>query len=439
MVADVVRQLKNAPTKEGAVEKLIISGGQPLKGTVQISGSKNSCLPILAASILTREKCTIRNVPNLSDTQFMCEILKWLGVRVRHDRMAGVVELQAEDPLGVAPYELVRKMRASVCLLGPLLGRLHNCKVSLPGGCIIGDRPIDQHLKGLKRLGAEVAIVNGYVHARCQELVGTDVFMGGRFGSTVTGTANLLMAAVLAKGTTVIDCAACEPEIEDLAIFLNKMGAHIKGVGSPTLEIEGVTELRGADHAVIADRIEAGTFMIAAAVTGGDLEIKGANSAHLGAIRDKLEEAGVTVTRNNGTIRVQGNVTRRPLEITTMPYPGFPTDMQAQMCALMSVTEGISVVTEKVYPNRFMHISEMARLGADVSLETNTAIIKGVNRLSGAPVMASDLRASAALVLAGLVAEGETEVNRIYHVDRGYEKLDHKLRQLGAHIERADE
>jgi UDP-N-acetylglucosamine 1-carboxyvinyltransferase len=421
------------------MEKLIVSGGTPLKGTVQIGGSKNSCLPILAATLLTREKCVIRNVPDLADVRTMCDLLKWLSARVKHDRAHGVIEVQAESPLGVAPYELVRKMRASVCLLGPLLARLRNCKVSLPGGCVIGNRPIDQHIKGLGRLGAEMTIENGYVHARCDELTGTDVFMGGRFGSTVTGTANILMASVLAKGTTVIDCAACEPEIADLAQFLVKMGAKITGAGGPTIEVEGVEELHGADHAVIPDRIEAGTFMVAAAVTGGDVEIKGACASHLSAVRDKLEEAGVTVTRTNGTIRVCGSAACRPLEITTMPYPGFPTDMQAQMCTLMSITQGISVVTEKIYPNRFMHLSEMARLGADVALESNTAIIKGVGNLSGAPVMASDLRASAALVLAGLVAEGETEVNRIYHVDRGYEKLDQKLRHLGAHIERVDE
>jgi UDP-N-acetylglucosamine 1-carboxyvinyltransferase len=421
------------------MDKLIISGGTPLKGSVQVSGSKNSCLPILAATLLTRERCVVRNVPDLMDTRTMCAILKWLGVKVKHDRKAGVIEAQAENPLGVAPYELVRKMRASVCLLGPLLARMRNCKVSLPGGCVIGNRPIDQHIKGLSRLGAEMLIENGYVHARCKELVGTDVFMGGRFGSTVTGTANILMAAVLAKGVTVIESAACEPEIEDLAAFLNKMGAKIKGAGSPTLEIEGVSELNGADHVVIADRIEAGTFMVAAAVTGGDIEIKGACASHLGAVRDKLEEAGVTVERANGTIRVRGVATHKPLEITTMPYPGFPTDMQAQMCTLMSITPGISVVTEKIYPNRFMHISEMARLGADASIEGNTAIIKGVNRLSGAPVMASDLRASAGLVLAGLVADGDTDVKRIYHVDRGYEHFDQKLKALGACIERVED
>jgi UDP-N-acetylglucosamine 1-carboxyvinyltransferase len=421
------------------VEKLIISGGVPLRGTVQISGSKNAALPVIAATLLTTEPCTIRGVPNLSDIHFMCEILKWLSVDVKHHKAEGVVEVQARHPLGVAPYELVRKMRASVCLLGPLLARLHNCKVSLPGGCVIGDRPIDQHLKGLKRLGAEVLVENGYVHARCNELVGSDVFMGGRFGSTVLGTANVLMAAVLAKGTTYIENAACEPEVEDLANFLIKMGAKIKGAGSHIIEVEGVEALSGAEHNVIADRIEAGTFMAAAAITRGDLEIKGARHEHLFAVKEKLEEAGATVTRTNGTIRVTGNGDLKPVDVITMPYPGFPTDMQAQMSACMTVTPGISVITEKVFPNRFMHISEMARLGADVSLEGSSAIVKGVRHLSGAPVMASDLRASAGLVLAGLAAEGETEVNRIYHVDRGYERIDQKLRALGAQIERVAE
>lgn len=421
------------------MEKIIISGGNPLRGTVQVSGSKNAALPIIAATLLTSEPCVIRGVPNLSDIQFMCDILRWLSVKVTHHRSEGVIEVQAQHPLGVAPYELVRKMRASVCLLGPLLARLHNCKVSLPGGCVIGDRPIDQHIKGLRRLGAQVEIANGYVHARCHELVGSEVFLGGRFGSTVLGTSNLMMAAVLAKGKTIIESAACEPEVEDLASFLNKMGAKISGAGSHIIEIEGVDKLHGAEHTVIPDRIEAGTFMAAAAITGGEIEIKDARAEHLCAVWDKLEDAGVTVERANGAMRVKSTGELKPVDVITMPYPGFPTDMQAQMSALMAVTPGISVITEKVFPNRFMHISEMARLGADVSLEGNSAIIKGVKRLSGAPVMASDLRASAALVLAGLVADGETEVNRIYHVDRGYERIDQKLRALGAKIERVAE
>jgi len=421
------------------VEKLIITGGVPLRGTVSVGGSKNAALPIIAATLLTAEPCVIRGVPNLSDIQFMCDILKWLSVEVKHHKTEGVVELRARHPLGVAPYELVRKMRASVCLLGPLLARLHNCKVSLPGGCVIGDRPIDQHLKGLKHLGAEVVVENGYVHARCNELTGTDIFMGGRFGSTVLGTANIMMAAVLAKGTTYIESAACEPEVEDLANFLIRMGAKIKGAGSHIIEVEGVESLNGAEHTVIPDRIEAGTFMAAAAITRGDIEVKGARYDHMFALKEKLEEAGATVTRNNGTIRVVGGADLKPVDVITMPYPGFPTDMQAQMSALMTVTPGISVITEKVFPNRFMHLGEMARLGADVALEGNSAIVKGVNHLSGAPVMASDLRASAGLVLAGLAAEGETEINRIYHVDRGYERIDQKLRALGAQIERIAE
>jgi UDP-N-acetylglucosamine 1-carboxyvinyltransferase len=394
------------------MEKVIITGGEPLQGTVHVSGSKNSALPIIAASLLTQEPCTIRGVPNLSDIQFMCDILKWLSVEVKHDRNNGVVQVRAANPLGVAPYELVRKMRASICLLGPLLGRLHNCKVSLPGGCVIGDRPIDQHIKGFKRLGAEVLIENGYVHARCKELVGSEIFLGGRFGSTVLGTANVMMAAVLAKGETHIESAACEPEIEDLANFLNKMGAKITGAGSHMIHIEGVEKLHGADHTVIPDRIEAATFLTAAAMTGGDVQVKGARADHLCAVWDKLEETGAQIERTNGTIRIQSNGHLKAVDVITMPYPGFPTDVQAQMSAVMTITPGISVITEKVFPGRFMHISEMARLGADVSLEGPSAIIKGVGRLSGAPVMASDLRASAALILAGLVADGETEVTR---------------------------
>jgi len=419
------------------MDKLLITGGRQLKGTVQISGSKNSALPIIAAAILTDEPCIIRNVPNLDDIGAMIKLLQFIGVSAKR-REDDALEIRAEQPLGVCPYELVRKMRASICLLGPLTARLKKCKISLPGGCVIGDRPVDIHLKGLKRLGAKITIEQGYIYAQAQELVGSEIFLGGRFGSTVLGTANLMMAASLAKGTTIIESAACEPEIVDLADFMTKMGARIKGAGSPIIEVEGVQHLRGTEHDVIPDRIEAGTFMVAAAITGGDVEIKGVKPHHLGAVWDKLEESGVDVYRN-GSIRVRRNTPLKPVDVITMPYPGFPTDMQAQMSALMAVTPGISVITEKIFPNRFMHVSELARLGANVSLEGASAIVKGVEKLSGAPVMASDLRASAALVLAGLVADGETEVKRIYHVDRGYERIDEKLRSLGAKIERVPE
>jgi UDP-N-acetylglucosamine 1-carboxyvinyltransferase len=419
------------------MDKLLISGGHQLKGTVQVSGSKNSALPIIAAAVLTNESCIIRNVPNLEDISAMLKLLQFIGVSAKRTA-DGAVEVRAEQPLGVCPYELVRKMRASICLLGPLTARLKKCKISLPGGCVIGDRPVDIHLKGLKRLGANITVEQGYIFAQTNELVGSEIFLGGRFGSTVLGTANLMMAASLAKGTTIIESAACEPEIVDLAEFMIKMGARIKGAGSPIIEIEGVQHLRGAEHSVIPDRIEAGTFMVAAAITGGEVEIKGVKPHHLGAVWDKLEESGVEVYRN-GSIKVRRNGQLKPVDLITMPYPGFPTDMQAQMSALMTVTPGISVITEKIFPNRFMHISELARLGANVSLEGSSAIVKGVEKLSGAPVMASDLRASAALVIAGLVAEGETEVGRIYHVDRGYERIDEKLRHLGAKIERVSE
>jgi UDP-N-acetylglucosamine 1-carboxyvinyltransferase len=419
------------------MDKLLITGGYQLRGTVQISGSKNSALPIMAAAILTDQPCIIRNVPNLEDITAMIKLLQFIGVSAKRTS-DGALEIRAEQPLGVCPYELVRKMRASICLLGPLTARLKKCKISLPGGCVIGDRPVDIHLKGLKRLGANITVEQGYIFAQANELVGAEIFLGGRFGSTVLGTANLMMAASLAKGTTIIESAACEPEIVDLADFLTKMGARIKGAGSPIIEIEGVQHLHGAEHSVIPDRIEAGTFMVAAAITGGEVEITNVKPHHLGAVWDKLEESGVEVHRN-GSIKVRRNGALKPVDLITMPYPGFPTDMQAQMSALMAVTPGISVITEKIFPNRFMHISELARLGANVSLEGASAIVKGVEKLSGAPVMASDLRASAALVIAGLVAEGETEVGRIYHVDRGYEKIDEKLRKLGAKIERVSE
>lgn len=419
-----------------ALESILIHGARPLHGRVTISGSKNAALPILAATLLTPDRCVIRNVPNLADTRFMVEILQALGSEVDFDTNEGVVIAQARKVKSVAPYDLVRKMRASVCLLGPLLARNRKAKVSIPGGCVIGPRPIDLHLKGLSRIGARLEVREGYVKADGKHLRGGEIFLGGRYGSTVLGTANVMMAATLARGATVIDSAACEPEILDLAEFLNKMGARISGAGSPTVSIHGVESLHGAEHTLIPDRIEAGTFMCAAAITDGEITLKNVRADHLGALTDKLEESGVRVERRGADLLVRRNGSLRPADVITMPYPGFPTDLQAQYMVLMTITPGISVITEKIFPDRFMHVAELGRLGAEISLEGTSAIVHGKKNLSGAPVMASDLRASAALVLAGLVAQGQTRVNRVYHIDRGYERIDQKLRALGARIER---
>ncbi len=419
------------------MDVLCIRGGYPLSGTIHVSGAKNAALPIFAATLLTEEPVTITNVPDLSDLRFMAQILEYLGVVV--ERLDEHTWRFTAGSIGHrAPYELVRKMRASICLLGPLVARQRRAEISLPGGCVIGPRPVDLHIKGLKQMGCKVDIRNGYIHADARNIRGQRVFLGGRYGSTVTGTHNILMAAVLTPGTTTIESAACEPEVNDLCEMLTKMGARIEGVGSHQLVIHGVERLHGCTHAVMPDRIEAGTFLVAGAITEGDLTVTGAVPCHLGSLIDKLEEAHVRVTvRENGDIRVQSSPrVRQPVEIVTLPYPGFPTDLQAQMVALMSLTPGISIVTERVYPNRFMHVPELQRMGADISIEGANAIINGRTALSGAPVMASDLRASAALILAGLAAEGETWVQRIYHLDRGYEKIDQKLRSVGADIER---
>lgn len=416
---------------------LVIKGGRPLEGEVHISGAKNSVLPILAATLLTREPCVIRRVPELSDVAFMARVLTSVGAKVRVQD--GEITVQAPRVRGFGDYELVRKMRGSICILGPLLARLGEARVSLPGGCVIGPRPIDLHLKGLRALGAEVTIEGGYVCARARRLHGTSLFLGGRAGPTVLGTANVMMAATLAEGVTVIESAACEPEIVDLANFLNAMGARIAGAGSPTITITGVSELHGAEHEVIPDRIEAATFAIAAAATRGEVTLRGSRPEHYHAVLDKLVEVGARVERRLGAVTVKGARRYRPADITTQPYAGFPTDAQAQMMVLLTQADGISLITERIYESRFMHVSELARLGADITLEGSTAVIKGPTPLSGAPVMASDLRASAALVLAGLVARGETRVKRIYHLDRGYEKIDEKLCQLGARVTRVQE
>ncbi len=419
------------------MDSLLIKGGVPLHGEVNISGSKNAVLPIMAATLLTSEPCIIRRVPDLSDVKFMARILTWLGAQVKLDGDA--LHVRAQKIKGVGDYDLIRKMRGSICIMGPLLGRLKTAMVSLPGGCVIGARPINLHLKGFEALGAKITVEGGYARAQARKLVGADVFLGGRAGSTVLGTANVMMAATLAEGTTIIESAACEPEVVDVANFLNAMGAKITGAGSPTITITGVKELHGAEHEVIPDRIEAATYALAAAATNGEVTLRGARPDHLHAVLDKMRDSGVNVERRGTALTVKRNGRLKPVDITTLPYSGFPTDAQAQMMVLMAVTPGISIITERIFESRFMHVSELARLGADIEIEGPSAIVKGGKPLSGAPVMASDLRASAALVIAGLTAKGATQVNRVYHLDRGYENIDGKLRQLGARIERIEE
>ena len=421
------------------MEKLIVHGGHRLSGRVNISGSKNSALPILAATLLTRDTCTIRRVPDLSDTNYMVRILGELGAEV--ERASGVVMVKAEKIKSVAPYDLVRKMRASICVLGPLTGRLRKCTVSLPGGCVIGDRPVDLHLKGLEGLGAEIQVDGGdiRVNAPKKSFKGATLNLMGKHGSTVLGTDNIMMAATLAKGTTIIEGAAAEPEVEDLANFLVKMGAKIEGAGTNRIVIEGVKELHGAEHTVIPDRIEAGTFLCAGAMIGDGITIRRVVPEHLQAVLHALRMCGFPVETTKDSISIAPNPQAKGFDLTTLCYPGFPTDMQAQFCALACVIDDASIITETIFPQRFMHVAEMKRMGASIHLQGATARIRGGNRLKGAPVMASDLRASAALVLAGLVAEGSTHVNRLYHIDRGYEHLDEKLAALGAKLERAQE
>jgi UDP-N-acetylglucosamine 1-carboxyvinyltransferase len=411
-----------------------VIGGRTLRGEVTAAGSKNACLPILAACLLTRETVTLRNVPDLSDVRYMAEILRHQGAEVTVVA-PGTWTIKAETVGHRTPYDLVRKMRASICLLGALVGRLRRCEIALPGGCVIGPRPIDLHLKGLARLGCGIRHEAGYLHVDAGDAKGAYVFLGGRMGSTVLGTANLVMAAVLTPGVTRIDSAACEPEVTDLCRMLGRMGARISGIGSPCLIVEGVEALRGCDHTVIGDRIEAGTYLVAGAITDGDVLVRGVEEQHLGAFLDKLEAAGVRVESGPGGLRARGRPTR-PIEVTTQPFPGFPTDLQAQVLAMQLVVDGLTTVTERVYPGRFMHVPELQRMGAEIDLEGATAIVKGGRPLSGAPVMASDLRASAALILAGLAARGETWVQRLYHLDRGYVAFEQGLASLGADIVR---
>jgi UDP-N-acetylglucosamine 1-carboxyvinyltransferase len=420
------------------MEKLIVHGGHRLRGKVSISGSKNSALPILAATLLTKDTCTIRRVPDLSDTNYMLQIIRALGAEI--ERASGTVVVTAEKIIPDAPYDLVRKMRASVCVMGPLTGRLRKATVSMPGGCVIGDRPVDLHLKGLEYLGATVQMDGGNIHIEAKKpLKGCSMNLMGRFGSTVLGTDNVMMAAVLTKGTTIIEGAAAEPEVEDLANFLIKMGAKIEGAGTTKIVIEGVKELHGADHTVIPDRIEAGTFLVAGAICGDGVMVRKVIPAHLKTTTDTLAASGYEITSTKDTVTVMPADNPKGFHLTTRPYPGFPTDMQAQFCALACTIPGLSSIKETIFPQRFMHVAELKRMGASIELDGDSARITGVETLSGAPVMASDLRASAALVLAALRAKGSTEIHRLYHIDRGYEHLDEKLATLGAEMERVKE
>jgi len=421
------------------MDSMVVTGGQALRGRVRASGAKNAALPIMAAALLADSPMRLRNVPDLADIRTMARLLGELGVRV--EREAGgdlVLETVDEAPV-LADRDIMKTMRAGVCVLGPLVAKRGRAKVHLPGGCVIGQRPIDIHLRGLAALGAEIEVEHGYILGRRGRLRGTEMYLGGPFGSTVTGTENVLMAAVLAEGETVIDCAACEPEVQDLARALAAMGAKISGIGSPRLLVEGVRSLEGVEHTVIPDRIEAGTFLVAGAATGGDVTVEGARWSDLFALINTLREAGALVEHTADTVRVRPNGRLRSVDVTALPFPGFPTDLQAQMMALLATARGNSIVIEKVYPDRFMHVAELVRMRADIRKEGSVAVVHGVDRLSGAEVMASDLRASAALVVAGLVAEGETTIERIYHLDRGYERMEEKLGRLGANVRRIKE
>ncbi len=420
------------------MDKILVQGGRSLEGEVAVSGSKNAALPILISALLTAEPCSYQGIPDLMDIHTALRLLSGLGVRVEKEGDSagglGQITLQADRMSKMeASYDLVKTMRASFLVLGPLLSRFGAARVSTPGGCAIGTRPVNLHQKGLAEMGADIDLVHGYMEAKAKRLHGARIYLDL---PSVGATENLMMAGALADGTTVIENAAKEPEVEELASVLNKMGARIQGAGSDIVKIEGVDKLHGVSHRVIPDRIEAGTFMVAAAVTRGDVIVRGARPDHLDAFVLKLKEAGVGLSVAADQIRVKGDGKAKGVDITTLPYPGFPTDLQAQMMVLMLVSDGVSVITETIFENRFMHAQELSRMGADIRLEGNRAIIKGVEGLSGAPVMATDLRASVSLVLAGLVAKGKTEISRVYHLDRGYEHIERKLSALGADIQR---
>ena len=416
------------------MQKIVINGGKRLQGEVRVSGSKNAALPILASALLVHGRSTFRNVPALGDVRTMGRLLARLGADVT-DAGKGVMRIDTTDAAGhLAPYELVKTMRASVLVLGPLVARRGRARVSLPGGCAIGARPIDQHLKGLEAMGARIELAAGYVNASARRLHGASIVFDM---VTVTGTENLMMAAALARGRTTLENAAREPEVEELGRVLNKMGARIRGAGTSLVTIEGVEELTPIEHSVIPDRIEAGTLLVAGAITGGNVLLRDCLPEHLEAVIAKLRAAGAEVAADGDGIRVRGRNEFRPADVSTQPFPGFPTDMQAQFMVLMTRARGQSVLTETIFENRFMHVPELARMGADIVVEGRTAIVRGPTRLAGATVMATDLRASACLVLAGLIARGRTEILRIYHLDRGYDRLDAKLRALGADVRRA--
>lgn len=413
-----------------------INGGNRLRGNVRISGAKNAALPIMAASLLCEGEVLLHDVPFVADVLSLSELLTKLGAEVER-RPDGALRIVVRDEMTCkAEYEIVRKMRASICVLGPLLAKRKRAQIALPGGCAIGDRPVDLHVRAMQHLGAEVDLVSGDIVAKVKRLRGTEMFLGGPFGSTVLGTANAMMAATLAEGVTVIEMAACEPEIVDLANFLNQCGAAITGQGTPRIVVEGIRELRGCEYRIIPDRIEAGTMMAAAAVTNGELALENCRLDHLMAFLDRLEAIGVHAEKDGDLVRVSSARRLEPVDVTTQPFPGFPTDLQAQLMTLLCLADGNSIITEKIFPDRFLHVAELNRMGARLRKEGPTVIVQGVKRLVGAPVMASDLRASAALVLAGLAARGTTIVNRIYHLERGYERLDEKLAQVGADITR---
>ncbi|MBI2082584.1 MAG: UDP-N-acetylglucosamine 1-carboxyvinyltransferase [Deltaproteobacteria bacterium] len=414
------------------MDKIVIQGGRRLKGTVEVSGAKNAALPILFSSILTEGWNQFCRIPELRDINTTCKLLSKLGLVI--ERKKGSIRISSNAMRSyTATYDLVKTMRASVLVMGPLLARVKKAKVSLPGGCAIGARPINLHLKAFEQMGAKIDIKEGYVIAKAKKLHGAKIHFDT---VTVTGTENVMMAAVLANGETIIENAAQEPEVTDLAEALSKMGAEIQGAGTNTMTIQGVKELQGCDHEVIADRIEAGTFLIAAAMTGGDVRIQRIPPSYLEALILKLREAGVTITEEADAIHVVGHLPVKAVDLITAPFPGFATDFQAQFMALMTMAKGTSVITENIFENRFLHAQELMRMGANIRIEGRKAIIQGVPRLSGAPVMASDLRASAALIIAGLMAKGITEIHRVYHIDRGYERIEKKFRKLGARIKR---